>query len=254
MSGATARLRGLRAGLAQSLPAEWLESFDDQAQGLVGKIGAFLVGAFTHFLVSLPQLVGILLVPVLAFYLVKDRLDIETWILSWIPERRRDMWARLLAVVDQTLAAYVRGQGMVCLIQAFQSTLVFTIVGLPYASVVGLVAGLGELLPMVGGIVVTAVILLVGMPQGGWVWLRAFGAYFILNQILAYVITPRIMRRQVELHPVGVLLAVAAGAELGGLPGVLFALPLTAALRAALEAWRAERRQQAAAAPAVVDG
>ena len=128
------------------------------------------------------------------------------------------------------------------MVQAVQSTLVFTVVGLPYAAVLGTLAGLAEVVPFVGSTVVMILIALVSLPVGGLLWAKGLASYIVLNQILNFGITPRIMKSQIEIHPLATLLAVGAGAEIAGFYGVLFALPTTAALIAVLKVLR-ERPQ-----------
>lgn len=235
------RARGLRQGLDRALPDSWMEALDVQIGRLGAGAGQWVLTSAQAMLASLPRLLGLVLVPVLAFYLVKDGTEIRAYLMAWVPSARRDYWDKMAVALDQTMTGYIRGQSLVCLAQAGQCTLAFSLLGVPYAAVLGTLAGLAETLPFVGSTVVMVLITLVALPEGAEVWARGMIAYVVLNQFLNYLITPRIMKAHLEMHPLAVLLAVGVGAELAGFYGVVFALPAVAALTAALRVWRAER-------------
>jgi predicted PurR-regulated permease PerM len=243
-------VRSLRAGLLDRIPADWITALQDQFQQLMGQAGGFLAGRLVWALGTLRQLLVLLIVPVLAFYLLKDGSEIAGWLLRWAPERQRASWQRHATSADGALAAYVRGQGLVCLVQAAMLTLALALVGFPYAFVLGPLAGVAELVPFLGATVLDVLLVLIGLSRGGWLWAWGLGSYVVINQVSAYLVTPRLMGRWIRVHPMALLVALAAGAEVAGLFGVLFALPLTAVGAAVIRNWRDDRAAAAAAASA----
>ncbi len=235
------RARGFRQGLVRALPESWMEALDAQVGRLGTEAGQWVLDSARSLLATLPRLISLVVVPVLAFYLVKDGTQILAYIMNWVPRSRREFWDRMALALDETMIGYIRGQSLVCLAQAAQCTLAFSLLGVPYAAVLGTLAGLAETLPFVGSTVVMVLITLVALPEGPEVWARGLIAYIVLNQFLNYLIIPRIMKSHLSMHPLAVLLAVGAGAELAGFYGVLFALPAVAGLTTALRVWRESR-------------
>jgi putative heme transporter len=240
--------RNLRAGLLERIPAEWGAALEAQIARLMGQVGNFLAGQLVQALGTVRQLLMLVVVPVFSFYLMKDGREIGAWLMRFVPPGPRPAWQRHLEAADDALAAYVRGQGLVCAAQACLLTLALTLIGFPYAFVLGPLAGVAEVVPFLGATVIDILLVVIGLSCGGWMWARGLGIYVALNQVSAYLITPRLVGRTIRVHPLALLVALAAGAEVGGLLGVLFALPLTAVAAASLRTWREDRTAAAAAA------
>ncbi|HVP37660.1 MAG TPA: AI-2E family transporter [Candidatus Saccharimonadales bacterium] len=245
-----AQLRSLQAGLLARIPDAWGPAVEAQLSRLLSQSGAFLSARLVRLLGTLPQLLALAVVPVLAFYLLEDGRGMAAWLLGWVPERRRDAWWRYLGAADRALAGYVRGQAVVCLVQAVMVTAVLTLLGFPFAFVLGPLAGLAEVVPFLGAAVVDILLVVIGLSRGGWMWAWGLGAYVLLNQVTSYLVTPRVMGRTLRVHPLAVLASLAAGAEAGGFMGMVFALPLIAVIAAVLHTSRDDRAAAAAAAMA----
>ncbi|MBI5835735.1 MAG: AI-2E family transporter [Candidatus Eisenbacteria bacterium] len=245
-----AEARGFKAGLLERIPESWWPELEVQSSKLLTQLGGLAAGTVGRALGTVRQLLGLVVVPVLAFYLAKDARQVGEWLAGWVPVAHRAAYARYSTAADRALTGYVRGQGLVCLVQAVAMTTVLSLMGFPYAFVIGPLAGLAELVPFLGAAVIDVLLVLAGLSRGGWMWAWGLGAYFALNQLLAYLVTPRVLGRALSLHPLALLVALAAGVEVAGFTGMLFALPLTAVLSALLGTWQSERRAAEAAATA----
>jgi predicted PurR-regulated permease PerM len=186
------------------------------------------VGGMLPLLGYLPWLV---LIPVVAFFLLKDGAAFRRTILMTLPRGRlRGRGAEMFADIHDALAAYMRAALLACLLIGVTCTIGFALIGVPYALLFGVIAGLLEFIPLVGPLAVavgaTLVVSFHSFNQA--IWVLAFLGVLRLAQ--DYVIFPRLVRRGIHLHPLGVILAILSGAELAGMAGIFLAIPTVAVL------------------------
>ena len=233
-------LRTWQAGWARSyerlkLPIEVRRRIDqsllDAGDRVVGGVRESLI-AGVGVLSYLPWLV---LIPVLSFFLLKDAQRLRQSALAALPERFRERGYRLFEELNTTLAAYIRAQLIACLLVGSMCGVGFAALGLPYAVLLGVPAGVLEFIPLVGPLLLAVIAGLVGALHAPILALWSTGFLAIVRVIEDYVIYPRLMGRGVHLHPLAVIVAVLAGLELGGVAGIFLAVPVLAALSVA---WR----------------
>jgi predicted PurR-regulated permease PerM len=209
--------------------------------------GSSSVLAFLGDLVSLTrpilEVVLVLVVgPILAFYLMVDLPKIRTGLKTLVPVRRRREVEDVIRRIGQAIGSFFRGQFLVAIFVGLASAIGLWIVGLPYWALVGLVSGLFNLIPLIGPIIGTVLAILVATTtdvSGGLLNLQpglplAIGAVVVLlvvQQIDNHVLSPNIVGRTVNLHPVTVMLGLLAGGTLLGLWGMLLAVPVMASLK-----------------------
>lgn len=221
--------------LRQTLTGHWQEfgNWVTTALGVAGQSGLAVIG----------WVVNLVLIPVVTFYLLLDWEQTVARAAALVPPAYRAR-ARLLArETDEVLGSFLRGQLLVMAALATVYSIGLSIVGLDLAIPIGLLAGLVSFVPYLGLVVglVSAGIAAYVQFQDAYilVWVAAvFGVGQLLEGML---LTPRLVGSRIGLHPVAVIFAVMAGAQLFGFVGVLVALPAAAALkvwlRHAHEAW-----------------
>jgi predicted PurR-regulated permease PerM len=174
----------------------------------------------------------LLLGPVVAFYLLADLPRVKRTASLMIPPRRRTELVELAAAVGRVAGGYVRGQLIVALIVGVLTTAGFAFIGLPFWAVVGLAAGVSNLVPfvgpLVGGLLGVAIALLT---DGIGLVIGVVVVVVVVQQLESQVLQPLVMGRTVEIPPVLVLLAVVVGGALFGLPGLLLAVPAVASAK-----------------------
>ncbi|HWC32141.1 MAG TPA: AI-2E family transporter [Actinomycetota bacterium] len=188
--------------------------------------------------------------PILGFYLLVDLPKIRRGLRAMIPARRRAEVESVLRKIGEAIGGFFRGQFLVALFVGIASSLVLLLVGLPFWAVVGLVAGLFNLIPLIGPFIGGAVAVVVAMttsaPAGGVFglepgWPLAVGsaiALTVVQQLDNHILSPQIVGRTVRLHPVTVMLGLLIGGALLGLWGMLLAIPTIAAIKILiLHAW-----------------
>ena len=203
----------------------------DAGDGVVEGVRESLVAVF-GVVSYLPWLV---VIPVLSFFMLKDARTIRTSTLDALPRRFRGRGYRLFEELNTTLAAYIRAQLLACLLVGSICGVGFAAIGVPYAVLLGVLAGILEFIPLVGPLLVAVIAGIVGALHAPIlaVWSTAFLA--VVRVVEDYVIYPRLMGRGVHLHPLAIIVAVLAGVELGGIAGIFLAIPVVAALSVA---WR----------------
>ena len=198
-------------------------------QGLLGGALEFTSGLYT----LLAQLLNMLLIPVVAFYLLKDYDVIAIWAGELIPPDYRPFSRRLGSDIGKALSNYLRGQFAVSVIIGLLYGIGLGVMGIQYAALLGLAAAVLSLIPYVGSILtmlIAALVALLGpdaLPD-----LMKVAIVFAGVQLLdGNLITPKIMGERFGLHPVVIMFSVLVFAVLFGFVGLLIAVPLTAVLK-----------------------
>jgi predicted PurR-regulated permease PerM len=192
------------------------------------RITGFLGGVAIEILTYAPWLI---LVPILAFFFLKDVHLFRVGILRVVPAGDwRTRVESVLADVNKTLAAYARAQLISCLLIGLLCTAGFYLLGNNYALLLGIIAGVLEFIPLIGPLTVGILAVSVAGLESGWqsLWTAVF--LIVLRIVHDYVTYPRIVRGGIHLHPLAIILSVLAGEQVAGIPGVFIAIPLVALL------------------------
>ncbi len=194
-----------------------------------------MVGTVSRLMGSLSR---VLLAPLLAFYLLRDRKRIATGLTLLLPVKHRARGVRAAREMRRETAAYLRGQLMLSLAVGGLTALGLLLTGTPGWLLLGLLMGVMELVPYVGPVIAGIPAVLLAL-QNGWIsasWTLAVLA--AVQQLEGAVLSPRLLAGATQLHPMAVLLLVSAGGMVGGALGMLLVIPLVVSLRGALRGFR----------------
>nr|WP_244962797.1 AI-2E family transporter [Cryobacterium roopkundense] len=188
--------------------------------------GALSVGTTLGHLLT-----GLLLALFSLLFILIDGKTIWAWIVRLFPKRAQ-------AAVDgagiagwTTLGNFAKVQILVASIDAVGIGLGAALLGVPMAIPIGILVFLGSFIPIVGAVATGAVAVVIALIFNNWVTaLLMLGVVLLVQQLEGHVLQPLIMGTAVKVHPLGVVLVVAAGALLAGIPGALFAVPIAAVL------------------------
>lgn len=177
-------------------------------------------------------LFNLALVPVVAFYLMRDWDIMMAKLLRMMPRAWQDNTATMVGEADEVLGAFIRGQLLVMLALGVIYSAGLWLVGVQLALVLGMVAGLASIVPYLGFIVGIVSSLVVAYAQfGEWGALLLVALVFGVGQVLeSVVLTPVLVGDRIGLHPVAVIFALMAGGQIAGFVGVLVALPVSAVI------------------------
>jgi predicted PurR-regulated permease PerM len=200
---------------------------DDKISTTISDIGSYITTFLLTVITYAPWLV---LIPVLSFFFLKDINTFRLLFLRVFPSGRwRARAEMVLEDVNKTLRAYARAQIISCFLIGFACTLGFSALGLNYALLLGIFAGILEFIPLIGpltvGIAATIVASLSISPKTG-LYVAIF--LIVLRILQDYIFYPRIVREGIHLHPLAIILCVLAGEQIAGIPGVFLSIPLVA--------------------------
>jgi predicted PurR-regulated permease PerM len=199
-----------------------------------------LVGSALDILATLVEgVVWGIFMTFISFYLILDSTKLVRWIDHLVLPAYRAEFVRLREEINIVWSAFFRGQLLLSLVVMSILTTVCLIIGMPYALVLGIMAGLMEFIPSVGHgiwlVTVSLLALLVGstwIPVPNWTfWLLVLAIQLIFTQFDLNYLIPRIIGRSVHLPPLVVLIGIIVGASLGGVLGVALAAPTIASVR-----------------------
>ncbi|HYP27901.1 MAG TPA: AI-2E family transporter [Blastocatellia bacterium] len=239
------------------LPSQWRDYLLGQANHLgesfIPWLEAVLAGTFSN----LPYLLWLILIPILSFFMLKDASAFERWVVDLMPNdrlKKRAHW--LLLDVSQTLAAYIRAQITSCIVVGALVTVGFGLIGVPYAVVLGLIAGVLEFVPLIGPLLAATIAFSLTLTTSVRMALIVALFLVVLRIVQDYIIYPRIVGQGIKMHPAVVVVAILAGAEVGGLAGIFLAIPFVGLVIVAYNHYVAYRRVEATkpAPPAETSG
>lgn len=206
-----------------------------------GQLQAIAVQALNLAVVTLTSLLDFGLTMVLAFYLLQHGDELWQSLIEWLPERIRQPFSQTLRLSFQN---YFIGQLIFGICMGSALTAIFLWLKVPFGLLFGITIGFMALVPFGGTVGIALTTLLVTL-QDFWLGFRVLIAAVIVQQILDNLVAPRILGSVTGLNPVWVLISVLTGARVGGLLGVIVAVPIAVVIKTALTAVRAAKNEKA---------
>ena len=204
------------------------------SQNLARYLRATVIGLVT-------ALVYLIIVPVMIFFLLKDKDRIIAWLASFLPEHH-ELAAAVWRDVNRQLQSFVGGKVLQMLIVGVVSYIVFAIIQLNYAPLLAVIISVAVMIPYVGAAAATVPVAAVALLQWG-VSLDAaiaVGAYLIIHALDGNVLVPLLFSEAVAIHPVAIIIAILFFGGIWGVWGVFFAIPLAVLVKAVITAWPAK--------------
>ena len=212
-----------RLRVPEDLQARINEQAIAVGERITAGFGNALIGAATY----LPWLI---IIPIFSFFFLKDVNSFRVVVLRVFPAGRWRVRAeKVLQDVNATLAAYIRAQLISCLLIGTICTIGFYLIGLKYALLLGIIAGIFEFIPVIGPLTIAIIVTLTSafsdQPNNAF---YVAGYLIVLRIVHDYFTYPRIVRGGIHLHPVVIILSVLAGEQVAGIPGVFISIPIVA--------------------------
>ncbi|GGF45794.1 AI-2E family transporter [Azorhizobium oxalatiphilum] len=241
LPGYVARLQRL----ATEENREWVEQFlgprlpdiQRSISDLMSQGVSYLLGSITSLWSGGQALLSVfalmVITPVIVFYVLCDWDAMVDTVDSWIPLHQRPAVRRLGREMDNAVAGFVRGQGLVCLLLGSYYAMALSMAGLNFGLLIGIVSGLITFIPYVGSL--TGFVLAIGVAIvqffPDWGMIGIIFAIFIAGQTIeGYILSPKLVGDSIGVHPVWLMFALFAFGYLFGFVGLLLAVPLTAAV------------------------
>ena len=241
--------------LILSIPEKYPVFADQEIEKMLGSFSAELVGVGQKLVsVSLSSVVDVftvlvylVVVPLLVFFLLKDKSEILGWFRRFLPEDRGlaySVWKE----VDVKMGNYIRGKLLEVVIVGVATFIPLKVMGMNYAATMSLLVGLSVIIPYVGAVAVTIPVAMIAWFQWGassdFVYLMI--AYLVVQFMDGNILVPLLFSEVVNMHPAAIIIAVLFFGGLWGVWGVFFAIPLATLIQAVIHSWPSIQGQAAA--------
>ncbi len=177
------------------------------------------------------KFIGFFVIPFLVFYLLKDMESIQKGILLFVPRSQRKEFSKLIHDIDEALGNYIAGQLLVSLIVGALAYIGYWVIGMPYTLILALIITITNIIPFIGPIIGAAPSILVAITISWEMAVAVLIVNLVVQVLEGNLVSPFIMGRRLHMHPILIIFALLLGGELGGLIGLIFAVPILAILR-----------------------
>lgn len=173
----------------------------------------------------------IVLCPIILFYMLKDHSEIGEGIYNVVPKKFQIHYIEITKRINETLGLYIRGQIILMFGIAVIAILGYTVIGLDYAILFGIIVGLTNIIPYIGATIAAIVPVTYSLLTGNTPWYYILLMNFVFQFIEGNILQPVIMSKQLDIHPLIILAAILGFGSLLGVMGVIFAVPLTGIIK-----------------------
>lgn len=184
---------------------------------------------------TIDAIASIVVVLFFTLYWLIDYYKIKSYWENLLKHPKSKTFAKIVGVSEKNIGEWVKGQALLSLTFGVLVYITYSILGVPYAASLALLAGVFELIPYLGPVLATIPAVLLALTDSPEKAVLVIIAYIFLQSIESYVLAPKVMGGAVDLHPIIVLLAFMIAGKLAGLVGVFLAIPVTLLIKSALE-------------------
>ena len=225
------------------MPGPVMDAINREIPRIVQGAGDTLSEVLKGMVLWLAYIPWLILIPVLSFFFLKDAESFRNSALQMLP-RGRWRWRgdEFFQDISKTLAAYTRAQLTACIFIGVVCTIGFALLGIPSPLVLGFMAGVFEFVPLIGPLLIGIIAAVVGGLHGGSSSALMVILFLAILRITQdYYIYPKLIGQGIHLHPLAVIIAILAGAELAGIAGIFLAIPVVAILTVSYRHWLEHR-------------
>lgn len=211
----------------QNMIEEGITTVEDKLDVVLNKVLDILMGIFNSIFI-------IAIIPFIAFYLLKDidLLKKAVWYLT--PRKWRETGMKFLQDIDKSLGSYIRGQLIVCGIVGGTATVIFWLIKMKYPLLLGSIIGITNIIPYFGPIIGLIPALIIAATISMRMVIIMLIILFVLQFLEGNVLSPFIVGKSLHMHPLLIMLALLAGGKIGGIAGLIFAVPILAVIKVSL--------------------
>jgi putative permease len=232
--------------LILSIPQNYPIFADQEIEKMLGSFSSELVGvgqklvtvSLSSALDAFTILVYLVVIPLLVFFLLKDKTEIHTWFRRFMPEEH-GLVSTVWKEVDIKMGNYIRGKMVEVLIVGVATYIPLKLLGMNYAATMSLLVGLSVIIPYVGAVAVTIPVAMIALFQWGtssdFVYLMT--AYLVVQFMDGNILVPLLFSEVVNMHPAAIIISVLFFGGLWGVWGVFFAIPLATLVQAVINSW-----------------
>jgi len=223
----------------QNLTQSLIKKVEESIPMVANKIWSFLTGAFSDILQFVLSLLSLIIIPVLTFYMLKEMNNIRNFAFDLVPTKNRDFVISICHDINIALSNFLRGQLLIASIVGILTGTGLFFIGIKFSLLIGLLAGISNVVPYLGGIVTVSTAILMALFTENplisiiLVILLSSAISFLENSFLS----PKILGESLELNPLLIMLAILIGGHLYNFWGMLMAIPFTCVLKVLFDRW-----------------
>jgi len=223
----------------QALMDNLIKKFEESIPDIANTIWNFITNTFSNIIGFILGLLSLIIIPVLMFYMLKEANEIKEFFISLIPEKNKNTVVSLISDIDIALSNFLRGQLLVATAVGVLIGLGLYVIGIKYSLLIGIFAGVTNLIPYLGIIMSISIALLMALFKSPVIYsiisvLIVFGIVATLENSL---IAPKILGDSLHLNPLLIMLAIIIGGHLHGFYGMVFAIPAMCVLKVLFDRW-----------------
>lgn len=224
------------------------EALHDQIDGLLQSLEQRIDVVSSKILNSMAHLFDLIIIitviPVLTFYFLKDFESIKNYTKKICPKKYHN-WLRIIVrSINNGLGNYIRGQFIVCLFVALASWIALEIIGLNYAALLGIIMGLTNIIPYFGPLIGILPAIAIAITQSSKYVFLVIIAAFIVQMLENNLLSPFIVGKSVNIHPIGIIFALILGGQSFGVLGMIIAVPLLTIFKGTIQSFQTIRNNR----------
>ncbi len=209
-----------------------VEELQQQLTGFLGKLVPILSQSIISGIAAVANFATVLvIVPFILFYLLKDDHLFHKYLLNLIPKKHRENGDDILDDVDKTLSLYIIGQAIMALTVGTLMYIGYLILGLDFALILAIFAFVTAFIPILGAFIGVIPAILVGLTVDPFMALKVLILMIIVQQLEGNLLSPQIMGKRMNIHPLTFIIILLAAASLAGFIGMLIAVPVYAVVK-----------------------
>lgn len=211
-------------------------------EGLSSQLGQ-LVGGFlitTRNIITV--LVYLLIFLFISFCLTVQERGVQKFLRLVLPKRYAGYWVRLFGRVEERFKRWLQGRLLLALIVGVSTWVGLTLLGIRFALVLAVLAGILDLIPVAGPTIAAVPAIILALFYSPFLALAVLLLYIIVQLVENFFLAPKIMQKEIGLHPVIIVLAIVVGGKLAGILGIIIALPLVVVLQEFWRDWGKKRK------------
>ncbi|MBD7944374.1 MULTISPECIES: AI-2E family transporter [Psychrobacillus] len=212
------------ANLLYDLPKELGAFFQNTFTGIATGISSF-IGILTSFILA------IVTVPFILFYLLKDGEKLPAYILKIFPPRMREDLKSVFTSIDKQISSYIQGQILVSMCIGIMIFIGFTIIGMDYALLLGVLAMVTSVVPYLGPVIAITPAAIIALVTSPFMLIKLAVVWTVVQLIEGKFISPQIMGKSLHVHPITIIFVLITSGALFGVPGVILGIPGYAILK-----------------------
>ncbi|AZO95711.1 AI-2E family transporter [Halocella sp. SP3-1] len=213
------------------LPVVIKEVIDGTLSRLEEQMIAFIQNITEIIINSLSILISLVIAPFITYYILKDLPKIKREIIKIIPADRKRLFLEVGRELNKMFVAYLRGQIWISIIVGFLTGISLFILKLKFFTILAVIATFSNMIPFIGPFIGAVPAVFIALRVSMSKALIVALIYFVIQQLESSIISPKIMSENVGIHPLGVIFSLLVGAELMGVWGLIFAVPIAGTIK-----------------------